>query len=303
MYRIIGGDQQQYGPVTFEELSVWIQQGRADGRTMTQIEGASNWVPLADLPEFAEALARGPKPLGSIIPPDASSPVQTINTRSGRQSSLQISRCLQGGRELLRNSPGTVFLCTGFVFLVPMALAWILPVWNIPLHLPPPYQNEPLRLPVWSMVADIFIRGILYGGLFNVLLRLVRGQHVDFPTVMHELGSVAGHLVLASITTTVLITIGCFFCLLPGIYLSVAYLFTYLLIMDRRLGFWAAMEASRRQVNAQLAPVFGLAFLLGALNLLAMLLHPLVLFLTLSYSAGVMAHAYQHLWSGQQEFD
>ena len=58
MYRIIGGDQQQYGPVSFEELCDWIQQGRAASHTLTQTDDSQNWVPLGELPEFADALAR-----------------------------------------------------------------------------------------------------------------------------------------------------------------------------------------------------------------------------------------------------
>jgi hypothetical protein len=301
MYRIIGGDQQQYGPVSFDELSAWIQQGRAAGQTMAQVEGSQDWVSLAELPEFAEALSRGPKPTGTGASPTVDAPLEFPYDRSGQRRPLQIGRCLGGGWDLLRNHPGTVLLSTGLIMLIPMALAWIFPVWHVPLQLPPPYQNEPIVLPVWSMIADIFIRGILYGGLFGVLLRLVRGQSADFKGILRMLGPVSGQLVLASITTTILITVGCLFCLLPGVYLTVAYLFTYILIIDQRLGFWAAMEASRRQVNANLVAVFGLAFLLGAINALAMLLHPLALFLTLSYSVGVMAHAYEELWSDIRE--
>ncbi|HOW68546.1 MAG TPA: DUF4339 domain-containing protein [Candidatus Paceibacterota bacterium] len=297
MYRIIGGDQQQYGPVSFEELCDWIQQGRAASHTLTQTDDSPNWVPLSELPEFADALARGPKPAGSNPPFAIDASTELPCGASEPRPPLQIGRCFWEGWDLLRNHPGTVFLATGVIMVIPMFLAWAFPVWQIPLQLPPPYQDQPMVLPVWSMVADIFIRGILYGGLFGVLLRLIRGQSLDFAGLLRDLGSVALQLILASITTTILITIGCLFCLLPGIYLTVAYLFTYVLIMDRRLNFWAAMEASRRRVNANMAFVFGLAFLLFALNGLAMLLHPFVLFLTLSYSMGVMARAYEDLWS------
>ena len=70
------------------------------------------------------------------------------------------------------------------------------------------------------------------------------------------------------------VTSGCFtlvgFCLLilPGIYLGVAYLFTYLLlIVDQKLDFWTAMEVSRRVVTTQWWRVLGLG-LVGILFLL-----------------------------------
>ena len=57
MFKIIGADREEYGPVSAEELRAWIVQGRADGRTMAQMAGSADWKPLADFPEFAAALA------------------------------------------------------------------------------------------------------------------------------------------------------------------------------------------------------------------------------------------------------
>jgi hypothetical protein len=56
MYRILGADQKEYGPVSAEVLRQWIQAGRATGRTLARAEGEAGWKPLSDFPEFAEAL-------------------------------------------------------------------------------------------------------------------------------------------------------------------------------------------------------------------------------------------------------
>jgi TM2 domain-containing membrane protein YozV len=52
-YRIIGVDGRQYGPVTTEELRGWISAGRANGATLAQPEGSTDWKPLGNCPEFA----------------------------------------------------------------------------------------------------------------------------------------------------------------------------------------------------------------------------------------------------------
>ena len=57
MYRIIGNDGQQYGPVTAEQLKAWIAAGRANAATKAQSEPGTDWKPLSVFPEFAEALA------------------------------------------------------------------------------------------------------------------------------------------------------------------------------------------------------------------------------------------------------
>lgn len=79
MYKIIGGDQREYGPVDFNSVLDWIRQGRANAQTLVQKEGGA-WVPLGSLDEFAEALAAQaaatPAPAGggpAMPPPPAPS--------------------------------------------------------------------------------------------------------------------------------------------------------------------------------------------------------------------------------------
>ncbi|MST94173.1 MAG: NINE protein [Pedosphaera sp.] len=57
MYKIIGSDQKEYGPVTAEQLRQWITTGRANLQTKAQPEGGTDWRPLAEFPEFAGAAA------------------------------------------------------------------------------------------------------------------------------------------------------------------------------------------------------------------------------------------------------
>ncbi len=57
MYKIIGGDQKEYGPVTADTVREWIQMGRANAQTRVQAEGRADWQALAELPEFSNALA------------------------------------------------------------------------------------------------------------------------------------------------------------------------------------------------------------------------------------------------------
>jgi hypothetical protein len=67
MFKIIGADQQQYGPVSAEQIRQWIAEGRANAQTLTLAEGSTEWKPLGRVPEFAEALAR----LAPTPPPPA----------------------------------------------------------------------------------------------------------------------------------------------------------------------------------------------------------------------------------------
>jgi len=58
-YKILGGDQQEYGPVSGEEVRQWIREGRANGETLGQAEGGM-WKKLSLFPEFADLLMQPP---------------------------------------------------------------------------------------------------------------------------------------------------------------------------------------------------------------------------------------------------
>jgi hypothetical protein len=52
MYKIIGADSKEYGPVSAEQLRQWLKEGRVNARTQILSEGATQWQPLNALPEF-----------------------------------------------------------------------------------------------------------------------------------------------------------------------------------------------------------------------------------------------------------
>src|SRR5512146_1780165 len=63
MYKIIGADGQQYGPISAEQLRRWLAENRANGQTLVQAESSTEWKPLSTFPEFAADLKGAPPPL------------------------------------------------------------------------------------------------------------------------------------------------------------------------------------------------------------------------------------------------
>ena len=63
MYKIIGADQKEYGPVTADQLRQWISEGRINANTKVKTEGAEAWKSVSELPEFAAALPSGAPPV------------------------------------------------------------------------------------------------------------------------------------------------------------------------------------------------------------------------------------------------
>jgi hypothetical protein len=55
MYKVVGADRREYGPVSRETLLEWIAQGRANAQTIAKFEDGA-WRPLASFDEFKAAL-------------------------------------------------------------------------------------------------------------------------------------------------------------------------------------------------------------------------------------------------------
>ena len=74
MFKIIGADLKEYGPISADQVRQWIAEGRINAQTKVQPDGATEWKTMADLPEFAAVLPKPVPPMPSIhlgAPPSA----------------------------------------------------------------------------------------------------------------------------------------------------------------------------------------------------------------------------------------
>ncbi len=53
MYRIVGEDGKEYGPVSLEEIKRWLIEGRVNADTMVMPEGGTRWQKLREYPELS----------------------------------------------------------------------------------------------------------------------------------------------------------------------------------------------------------------------------------------------------------
>lgn len=101
MYKIIGADRVEYGPVTIAQLRDWISEGRANAASLVRAEGATEWKPISTVPELATAFA-APAQTPGVIGPTIARPPKT-------------------------NSLAIVGLILGILGLVPLCLLNIIP--------------------------------------------------------------------------------------------------------------------------------------------------------------------------------
>ncbi len=94
MYRMIGKDGQQYGPVTPEQLRTWITENRANAQTLVQADGTQDWKPLGSLPEFAANLK--PPLTAATVPPTITPPPYNPASRASDKIAAGVCGILLG---------------------------------------------------------------------------------------------------------------------------------------------------------------------------------------------------------------
>jgi TM2 domain-containing membrane protein YozV len=95
MYRIVGKDGQQYGPVTAEQLRGWIAENRADAQTLAQADGTQEWKPLGSFPEFGADLK--PPQVSPTTPPTVTPQPSAADPRASNKIAAGICGILLGG--------------------------------------------------------------------------------------------------------------------------------------------------------------------------------------------------------------
>jgi hypothetical protein len=276
MYKLIGADGKEYGPASAEQVRQWIKQGRADGQTPAQPAGQSGWQPLAGLPEFAEAL-------GAIAsrPPPLLPGVSDADEILARDYQLEIGRCFSRGWGLVKQH---FWLTVGTAFLafVLQTLVELVPC-------------------IGPMITTVFAM-VLWAGVDWLYLKLARGQPATFGDMFSGFRRALVPLMIFSVLTMVLVTMGIFLCLAPGLYLMTVWMmFPTLLIMDKGMDFWPAMELSRKMVHKHFWPVFGLLMVSLVLFFAGLLLLVVGVFVMLAISTAAIVYAYEDIFGSGPE--
>jgi hypothetical protein len=305
MFKIIGGDGKEYGPVTVEQLRQWVVEGRANATSLVRRETESNWQTLGSLPELAAVFSAPPIT-------SASASDQTGTPYDGDYD-LDVFGCLSRGWEVMSANFG-LFVGAGAIYL--LIIGGLSGLAQIPFI-----------GPVFSIVS-LIITGPLVAGVYMLILRLMRRQRGDIGDIFNgfrdNMGQfILGHIIPAlisgacalpgAILTAVPIVImvhndapsaglialaaaGLLLASIPLLYLSICWAFTIPLIADRRLDFWSAMKASRAQVGRHWWTIFGLAVVVGLVNCVGLLVCCVGTIITMPLAFAVMLLAYETLF-------
>ena len=122
-------------------------------------------------------------------------------------------------------------------------------------------QAVSLLVPLVGQFVSLAIQMLMLAGIAMVMWRRLSNQRSTWGDFFPEWQTTA-QVFLCTVVGLLLIVVGLFLLVIPGIYLMVAYTFSYLLIVDRRLGVWQALEGSRRVVGKHWWGVLGLTLVM-----------------------------------------
>src|SRR3954463_5851295 len=100
---------------------------------------------------------------------------------------------------------------------------------------------------------------------------------------------------VAALLTAVFCFAGFLLCIIPGLVVAAMYQFTYLFIVDRRMDFWPAMQASHAVVKNDYFGFVLFLLALGLLNIVGFLCLLVGLLITIPVSIMAVTIAYQEL--------
>jgi hypothetical protein len=303
MYKVIGADKKEYGPVSADVIRRWVGEGRANSQTMVQPEGSPDWKPLSEIAEFADLFAAGPPPSSPQAPWET--PAVPADQLLTRDYSLDIGSCVSRSWELLKAHFWPII---GISLLVMVAMGAINQI--VGLVTGPEMRVMVMRRRFSPGTVSIFFGAsivtapayaVLMGGLFRYYLKLIRGQRAEIGDAFSGFTIAFGQLALVGLVKAILSLVGYLFCILPGIYLSVAWIFAVPLVIDRRMEFWEAMKLSRKVVSRHWFLLFGFVLVLALIDVCGLLVCCIGLLVSIPLSWVALMYAYEDMFGRQAD--
>jgi uncharacterized membrane protein len=110
------------------------------------------------------------------------------------------------------------------------------------------YMLLALVLTALNAMVPIIISGPLIAGFHIFCIKKMLGRRADFADLFTGFNFFVPTLV-ASLIIALFVSIGTMLCIIPGLIVAAMYKFTYLFIVDKRMDFWQAMQASHAVVK------------------------------------------------------
>jgi hypothetical protein len=278
-YFLIGTDGRQYGPLSQDDVRVWLTDGRASRYSRARRGAEDRWIALREMPEFEEA-TRPPYLGGGNQPDDAATGGETVESAADASQArttglLDPIQCFRQAWALVTRD---YVVLAGWTLLV----GFIIGMTGL--------------IPRVGWLVGLVINNLLMSGIYLLYLARIRGRRASLQNIVSIVAASSVAVVGAGLAQAALTVVGLVLFILPGIYLAVGYTFVLPLVIDRQMRVWDAMELSRTTVHHQWFQTFALLLALGILLFVSLLAFYVLLVVTLPLCTAALMFAYESLF-------
>jgi hypothetical protein len=148
---------------------------------------------------------------------------------------------------------------------------------------------------VFSLLGGVpLIQGALIAGMHIFTMKKLLGRQAEFADLFKGFNYFVPTLV-ASLLIGIFVFGGTLLCFIPGLVIAAMYKFTYLFIVDKRMDFWPAMQASHAIVKNDYFGFTMFLLLMALVDLLGVLCCVVGIFIALPVTFAAITVAYQEL--------
>jgi uncharacterized membrane protein len=171
---------------------------------------------------------------------------------------------------------------------------WISEGWQMVKEDLGNYMLMALLFVAVSSVGSIITQGPMMAGFHIVCMKRTMNRKAEIRDLFKGFNYFVPTLV-ASIIISLFVFGGMLLCIIPGLVINAMFHFTYLFIVDKRMDFWPAMQASHAVVKDDYFGFTIFVLVLGLLNLLGVLCCVVGVFITIPISFAAITMAYKEV--------
>jgi len=147
---------------------------------------------------------------------------------------------------------------------------------------------------VLTSAVPVVLHGPLIAGMHIFTTKKLLGRRAEVADLFTGFNFFLPTFV-ASLLIALFVSIGMILCIIPGLVLTAMYTFTYLFIVDKRMDFWAAMQASHEVVRRDYFGFTMFVVLMLLVNLLGLLCCVVGLLVTVPATWAAITVAYNEI--------
>ncbi len=200
---------------------------------------------------------------------DESKSVTTLESTEFGDYDFAIGAVLSESWERTNGLKGSFWAAGAIVFLVMIALGGVVGGGSAVLV----GSDDVAAGGLSSILLQLVIMAVMYPFMAGIMMLGIE-RSVDLPL---SYKSVFGYfaytlpLLGVAVLMSILVAIGFLLLIIPGIYLSLAYMFAVPLVVEKNLGIWDAMETSRKAVTSHWFKLFFLFLIMSIILIVSAL--------------------------------